>query len=74
MPARAPLARKPYRRIWGTTSYAGGAPFADDLSTGGEMNSAVKNLWNNFELYVANISLALMVAMLALQAVARYIL
>ena len=38
------------------------------------MNSAVKNLWNNFELYVANISLALMVAMLALQAFARYIL
>ena len=38
------------------------------------MNSAAKNLWNNFELYVANISLILMVAMLGLQAVARYIL
>ena len=38
------------------------------------MNSAAKKLWNNFELYVANISLILMVAMLGLQAVARYIL
>ncbi len=38
------------------------------------MTSSVKALWNNFELYVANISLALMVAMLALQAFARYIL
>lgn len=38
------------------------------------MKSAVKSLWNNFELYVANISLALMVFMLGLQAVARYIL
>ncbi len=38
------------------------------------MTSSVKALWNNFELYVANISLALMVTMLALQAFARYIL
>lgn len=38
------------------------------------MKSVAKDLWNNFELYVANIALALMVFMLALQAVARYIL
>lgn len=30
-PARAPLARKPYRRIWGTTGYVGGSPLSSTI-------------------------------------------
>ena len=32
----------------------------------------LRNLWENFELYIANVSLALMVGVLTLQIVARY--